>query len=72
MGYASQKKMYWVSFKGREHFFQSKFAAKEFGRKQGLKGVIVHRGPDHPRGRTDGTSFQMAPQGTKKKVADDG
>ena len=65
MGYASQRKLYKVFFKGREHFFEGKEAAKAFGRKHGLKGAVVHRGPDHLRGPSDGTFFQMAPQGKK-------
>lgn len=65
MGYASQRKLYKVMFKGQEHFFQGKSEAKAFGRSHGLKGTVVHRGPDHPQGETDGTSFQMAPQGRK-------
>ena len=52
-------KLYRVSFKGQDHFFQNKMAAKEFGRENGLKGVVVHRGPAHNRGPSDGTSMQM-------------
>lgn len=66
MGYASQRKFYKVMFQGRALYFQGKQDAKAFGQKHGLKGVVVHRGPDHPRGETDGTSFQMAPQGERK------
>ncbi len=58
MGYASQLKLFRVVFQGQDHFFQSKRVAKEFGRKHGLKGVVVHRGPDHWRGPSDGTSKQ--------------
>jgi hypothetical protein len=43
-------KLFRVSFKGRDHFFQEKSAAKAFGREHGLKGAVVHRGPDHWRG----------------------
>ena len=68
MGYASQFKMYKVMFQGRAFYFQGKQAAKEFGREHGLKGVVVHRGPNHPRGETDGTSVQMAPQGNRKEA----
>ncbi len=49
MGYASQLKLFRVFFQGRDHFFQSKMAAKKFGHIKGLKGVVVHRGPDHWR-----------------------
>lgn len=58
MGYSSQLKLYRVFFQGQDHFFQSKMAAKEFGRKHGLKGMVVYRGPDHWRGQSDGTSTQ--------------
>ncbi len=68
MCYAPQLRLFRVFFKGRDHFFQSKFAAKEFGRKQGLKGAVVHRGPDHVLGETDGTSVQMEPQGIRKEA----
>lgn len=67
MGYASQLKLYRVNFKGQDHFFQRKTDAKAFGRKQGLKGVVVFRGPDHWRGESDGTSVQM--RGKKSWVA---
>ncbi len=60
MGYASQLKLYRVFFQGQDHFFQSKRRAKEFGRKHGLKGVVIHRGPDHWRDESDGTSKQTA------------
>ncbi len=60
MGYASQLKLYRVSFQGQDHFFQRKTDAKEFARKHGLKGTVVHRGPDHWRGESDGTSKQTA------------
>lgn len=67
MGYASQLKLYRVFFKGKDHFFQSKTLATEFGRKHGLKGTVVHRGPDHWRGESDGTSVQMV--GKKRFVS---
>lgn len=54
----NQRRLFQVFFKGQEHYFQSKQMAKRFGREQGLKGVIVHRGPDHWRGESDGTSKQ--------------
>jgi hypothetical protein len=54
----NQLKLFRVFFKGEDHFFQSKQAAKEFGREHGLKGAVVHRGPDHWRGQSDGTSVQ--------------
>ncbi len=66
MGYASQRKFYKVMFQGQPVYFQGKQAAKEFGREHGLKGAVVHRGPNHPLCETDGTSFQMAPQGKKE------
>lgn len=56
MGYNSQLKLFRVFFQGEEHFFQSKDAAKKFGQDKGLKGVVVHRGPDHYLGQSDGTS----------------
>ena len=58
MGYASQLKLFRVFFKGRDHFFQHKIAAKKFGFTHGLKGMVVHRGPAHWRGQSDGTSNQ--------------
>ena len=61
-----QGRLFLVSFKGRDHFFQSKFAAKKFVAKHDLKGVVIHRGPDHWLGASDGTSFQMEKQGRKK------
>ena len=60
MGYASQLKLFRVFFQGKDHYFQSKYAAKQFGRKHGLKGAVVHRGPDHQLGESDGTSKQTA------------
>lgn len=60
MGYTSQLKLYRVFFQGKDHFFQSKTLAKKFGRDNGLMGVVVHRGPDHWRGESDGTSKQTA------------
>ena len=60
MGYASQLKLYRVFFKGQDHFFQRKTEAKKFGLKHGLKGTVIHRGPDHWRGESDGTSKQTA------------
>ena len=51
-------KLFKVFFQGKDHFFSDKPAAKEFGRERGLKGVVVHRGPDHWRGESDGTSTQ--------------
>lgn len=54
-----QLKLFRVFFKGQDHFFQDKQAAKNFGREQGLKGAVVHRGPDHWRGQSDGTSVQI-------------
>ena len=59
MGYSSQLKLYRVFFQGRDHFFQRKTRAKEFACEHGLKGTVVHRGPDHWRGESDGTSVQM-------------
>jgi len=56
MSYNPQLKLFRVFLEGREHFFQNKMAAKEFGRENGLKGVVVHRGPDHERGPSDGTT----------------
>ncbi len=52
MSYNPQLKLFKVFFKGRDHFFQNKQMAKNFGREQGLKGAIVHRGPDHWRGES--------------------
>ncbi len=60
MGYASQLKLYRVFFQGQDHFFDKKFEAKDFGRAHGLKGVVIHRGPDHWRGQSDGTSTRTA------------
>ncbi len=58
MGYASQRKLFLVFFKCRDHFFQTKVEAKKFAAKHGLKGAVVHRGPDHFLGASDGTSKQ--------------
>ena len=60
MGYASQLKLYRVFFREMDYFFQNKMLAKKFGREHGLKGTIVHRGPDHRRGESDGTSERTA------------
>jgi hypothetical protein len=51
-----QRKLFRVFFQGQDHFFQNKEAAKKFAQDNGLKGVVVHRGPDHWRGTSDGTS----------------
>jgi len=59
MGIVTHIKLFRVFFQGQDHFFEKKKAAKDFGRKHGLKGVVVHRGPDHWRGPNDGTSKQM-------------
>jgi hypothetical protein len=59
------KKLFRVSFKGQDFFFDDKMKAKFFGRENGLKGIIVHRGPDHNLGQTDGTSSNTP--STKKK-----
>ena len=45
-----------VSFKGKDHFFENKMEAKRFGFTHGLKGSIIHRGPDHRLGPSDGKS----------------
>ncbi len=41
------QKLFRVFFKGKDHFFEDKRKAKKFARKHGLKGVVIHRGPDH-------------------------
>lgn len=56
MGYASQRRLFRVFFQGRNYFFQHKQLAKAFGQERGLMGVVVHRGPDHWRGESNGTS----------------
>ncbi len=67
MGYASQRKLFLVFFKGKEHFFQNKMEAKKYGFKHGLKGTVVHRGPDHRRGPSDGTSKQTPNSKARKQ-----
>lgn len=58
-------KLYRVFFQNQDHFFDKKMEAKAFGQKHGLKGTVVHRGPDHWRGESDGTSKQMPKQGAR-------
>ena len=56
----TELKLFRVYFQGQDHFFDSKIKAKRFGFNHGLKDIVVHRGPDHWRGESDGTSVQMS------------
>ena len=50
------KRLFRVFFKGEDVHFESRQQAKAFVRMHGLKGVAIHRGPDHWKGQSDGTS----------------
>lgn len=50
---------------GEDQFFADRAEAKRL--RELTKGATLHRGPDHWRGETDGTSIQMEPQGDKHK-----
>ena len=49
--------------KGTTQFFVDKMEAKAL--RNLTPGATLHRGPDHPRGETDGTSIQMLKQGER-------
>jgi hypothetical protein len=51
-------KLFYVFFRGRDVYFESRQEAKDFVKAHGLKGPQIHRGPDHWRGETDGTYTQ--------------
>ncbi len=53
------KRLFRIFFKGEDYHFNSRQGAKNFLAAHGLKDVKIHRGPDHHKGPTDGTSVQM-------------
>lgn len=58
------KRLFRIFFKGEDVHFDSRQAAKDFQKAEGLKGVVIHRGPDHWKGETDG-SFTQTPSSKK-------